>query len=444
MEIELSKVIAYSKDCLQSRALMRSIMLDLYPGRTLEMNVLLCIYESGVPLEIKNNGNISEEQYKRYIKKIIDEYGLQEQYVIQGLNEWIKQCISAEKYNNLSFFKVDEKIALSLSNSVHVIEHAPIDYKVVNAKASDFELSDLPNGTVEIKKFLGFDEVRMIVPNMIEGKKVSGVGNNAYRACTTMKEVLLSEGIEYINDGAFAECVNLQIVKLPTTLRRLGSEIVKANKYGYISGTPIYNATLGMYNYTPQGVFSKCAITDIQFPVKLESIGKDAFYGCSKLVKIDLPNNIKRIGERCFYGCTELTTILLPDKLEGIGQHAFTRCAKLNSISFPNSLKIIEMGAFTSCGSLTNVRLNEGLLELGANSFQDCKSLQKILLPSTLEKIGSDLFVINGWYQPYDRRRNGHATKSINDKLTVFCYGGSKGLEYARKEGYRIENAVNY
>ena len=70
MEIELSKVIAYSKDCLQSRALMRSIMLDLYPGRTLEMNVLLCIYESGVPLEIKNNGNISEEQYKRYIKKI--------------------------------------------------------------------------------------------------------------------------------------------------------------------------------------------------------------------------------------------------------------------------------------------------------------------------------------------------------------------------------------
>lgn len=54
MEIDLQRVLSYSKDSLQSRALMRSIILDLYPGKTREMNVLLDIYESGVPLTIKS------------------------------------------------------------------------------------------------------------------------------------------------------------------------------------------------------------------------------------------------------------------------------------------------------------------------------------------------------------------------------------------------------
>ena len=51
--IDLGKVLGYSKDCLQSRSLMRAVILDLYPGQTREMNVLLDVYESGVPREIE-------------------------------------------------------------------------------------------------------------------------------------------------------------------------------------------------------------------------------------------------------------------------------------------------------------------------------------------------------------------------------------------------------
>ena len=73
MEIDLSRVIGYSKDSLQSRALMRSIMLDLYPGKTREMNVLLSVYESGIPRKIMNEGTITDAKYAHYIQKIVDD-----------------------------------------------------------------------------------------------------------------------------------------------------------------------------------------------------------------------------------------------------------------------------------------------------------------------------------------------------------------------------------
>ena len=55
MAIDLRRVLSYSKDCMQSRALMRAVILDLYPASTREMNVLLAVYESGIPKEIKSH-----------------------------------------------------------------------------------------------------------------------------------------------------------------------------------------------------------------------------------------------------------------------------------------------------------------------------------------------------------------------------------------------------
>ena len=72
MEIDLAKVLAYSNGGMQSRTQMRSIMMDMYPGKTKDINVLLSVYESGIPEKIKKDGKINESQYVAYIKKIAD------------------------------------------------------------------------------------------------------------------------------------------------------------------------------------------------------------------------------------------------------------------------------------------------------------------------------------------------------------------------------------
>lgn len=89
MEIDLLEVIKCLDGKRQSRALMRSIMQDLYPGKNREMNTLLDVYESGIPQRIKEAGAIRTEQYEQYINIIMDEYGLQQKYAENALDCWI-------------------------------------------------------------------------------------------------------------------------------------------------------------------------------------------------------------------------------------------------------------------------------------------------------------------------------------------------------------------
>lgn len=388
MDIDLSKVIGYSRDSLQSRALMRAIIQDLYPGKIREMNILLDVYESGVPRQIKNDGNITDVEYARYIQKIVDDYGMQEQYAVLGLNAWIDLCLgngTAERINYQTF-SVANGVNSSNGNIAgggytkpifhnNIGGNAPV---VVNGLTSDYDVKNLGNGTAEITKYKGFDVEDTLVPNMLNGMKIVGIGENAYKACAGIKRLIIPEGIEYIKEGAFAECSELQEVALPTTLKQLGTK-----NSGY-----------------QNGAFSK-----------------------TKIKSINLPNGLKSIGHSTFMECKELESVQLPDNVEVIGSHAFYRCKQLKRIEFPNSVKDVLNSAFEDCYNLTDVRLNEGLKKIDDEAFSRCSSIRIITIPSTVEYLGNAIF----GYSP--------------NHLVVSCYPGSRAIEYCRVNKIRIENA---
>lgn len=152
--IDLSKVIGYSKDCLQSRSLMRAVILDLYPGQTREMNVLLDVYESGVPREIRSAGTITDSQYVAYVQRIVNDYGLQEKYVMEGLDAWIDQCIcvgTAAKIHKPEILPIDRTNG---NSQPQPIKHAPIGAQSVqNVAGSSFDF-DLK--TIDANEFRFF------------------------------------------------------------------------------------------------------------------------------------------------------------------------------------------------------------------------------------------------------------------------------------------------
>ena len=67
---------------------------------------------------------------------------------------------------------------------------------VVEGCKSDFE-TELENGFVAIKKFIGFDEQEIIVPNTIDGISVRVIGADAFAKCLGIEQALISEGIYY-------------------------------------------------------------------------------------------------------------------------------------------------------------------------------------------------------------------------------------------------------
>ena len=54
---------------------------------------------------------------------------------------------------------------------------------------------------------------------------------------------------------------------------------------------------------------------------KLETIGKEAFRGCTSLKYINLPDTIQSIGENAFEGCDNLTEIALPEKMRALPEN---------------------------------------------------------------------------------------------------------------------------
>ncbi|MBR7004515.1 MAG: leucine-rich repeat domain-containing protein, partial [Bacteroidales bacterium] len=78
--------------------------------------------------------------------------------------------------------------------------------------------------------------------------------------------------------------------------------------------------------------------------------------------------------------------VILPSSVETIGEEAFSGCSLLTDITWSDNLKSIQPNAFSSCG-FDRISLPEGLEELCYDAFGGCV-LTEVTLPSSIVKIG--------------------------------------------------------
>ena len=86
--------------------------------------------------------------------------------------------------------------------------------------------------------------------------------------------------------------------------------------------------------------YNNCtSLTSVSLPSAVESIGKNAFSGCTSLTEAHL-NKVKTMGEYAFSGCTALTTIDLGTALTAVSDHAFQNCP-IESLDIPATVESI-------------------------------------------------------------------------------------------------------
>ena len=186
---------------------------------------------------------------------------------------------------------------------------------------------------------------------------ISGTGamtNYAYAPWysyrSTIKTVVIKDGVTSIGTHAFENCSKLTTITIPYRVTSIGG-------------------------YAFQGCSS---LTSITIPNSVTSIGDGAFEGCTGLTSITIPNSVTSIGYEAFYSCSSLTDLIIGKSVTSIGGKAFSYCSSLTSITIPNSVTSIGGGAFEDCSSLTSVTIPNSVTSIGDGAFQNCSSLTSV------------------------------------------------------------------
>lgn len=147
-------------------------------------------------------------------------------------------------------------------------------------------------------------------------------GKNNSNPVSGLSKIILPEGLTAIPDGAFADCVNLSQITIPTTVTTIGEMSF------YRSGLTTLNAT------------------------SVTTVGGNACEGCGSLTTVTL-GNLTVISNNSFKGCTLLTTFDI------------TRCT-----SAPTDGNVIFGGKDDPIKNLTIYVANESIrASLSSNSY---------------------------------------------------------------------------
>ena len=197
----------------------------------------------------------------------------------------------------------------------------------LNPKDWEYRVED--DNTITITGYLNEDETidTVVVPNYIGELPVKKVVGKAYaeyghiqpiwnaKICEssiflpgtsysvvvnkTIKKIIVSNGIESIENGAFGATVNLREVVLPNTLLNL-------QDFQYCLALNTITIPDSVINIGASA-FCRSALTTITIPSNVKNIGRGAFSYCVGLKEIRIPGDNVTVGEELFYGVSSIT-----------------------------------------------------------------------------------------------------------------------------------------
>lgn len=187
-----------------------------------------------------------------------------------------------------------ERKLVSIENSLHQIQ--------------EFVIEEYDEHIVLVR-FLSHGIENVEIPEMIEGKPVTVIGDNCFFVCNDIKTVNFPETIVSIGIQAFAMCKELKEIILPDSIIEIAPyafrDCKRLKKFVFSKNVKCLR----------RGTFSFCNLNDAEIilPNGLEVIECDAFYSAGNFDLV-IPDSVKEIGVGAFYWGPHPITGLPEDK----------------------------------------------------------------------------------------------------------------------------------
>lgn len=169
----------------------------------------------------------------------------------------------------------------------------------ITEQASDlFETDIIDDEYIAIKRYIGYDDITLSIPNRLHDRKVLIICPSAFKNCKKLESITIPESVKVICEHAFSGCTSLNQLILNEGLERIENE-----------------------------AFYKCAIKQLCLPSTVNSVGEGAFKSCKNLSDVKLSGCLVYIGTEAFCDCAfvhGVYFIYIPKTVKFIGYHAFS------------------------------------------------------------------------------------------------------------------------
>ena len=125
------------------------------------------------------------------------------------------------------------------------------------------------------------------------------------------------------------------------------------------------------------------SFNELQFFINLNTIGDQAFYGCTLLTQITIPESVVTIGSKAFWNCPALQTVTFNA----------INCVSMQTAYNSNTYSVFSSDASGSASALTRVVVGNSVTRIPDYAFKGSVDIyQRLVVPASVVRIGKYAF----------------------------------------------------